>query len=269
MPTPNSRRHAATNGTIRYLTLLLQIIACCLVTTTIYLFHLHHYNPDYGNNNEPGGSALRHKLDLANFILQKGRLKQNQDGDVVNVKEAAKEHGWKGNSVENFVRPVIKNEKEKEKEIKEEPNSSMKKDATNNYDKSYLDNMQSWPKLQQALLQNNMLPSPIPRTHVQRGFSGLPSDQTPSLNGALRGTIHCPNTDSQINDVLSSMLVFWNEPRGIRDELAEYYYTDEDGVQKQHPFIPKPLDDNFDPRHPHDVKAIKTKRRRYLTFEPE
>ena len=276
MPTPNSRRHAA-NWTIRYLTLLLQIIACCLLTTTIYLFHLHHYsiqhNPEYGNNNEggvhnnsPGGSALRHKLDLANFILQKGKLNQNQDG----VKEAAKEHGWKGNSVENFVRPVIIDKNEKEKEIKEEPrSSSVMKDATNNYDKSYLDNMQSWPKLQKALLQNNMLPPPIPRTHVQRGFSGLPSDQTPSLNGALRGTIHCPNTDSQINEVLSSMLAFWNEPRGVRDELAEYYYTDKDGVQKQHPFIPKPLDDNFDPRNPHDVKAIKTKRRRYLTFEPD
>ena len=92
-----------------------------------FLFHLHHYsiqhNPDYGNNNEgvvhnnsPGGSALRHKLDLANFILQKGKLNQNQDGDEVNVKEAAKKHGWKGNSVENFVKPVIidKNEKEKE-----------------------------------------------------------------------------------------------------------------------------------------------------------
>src|SRR6056300_265013 len=112
-PTPNSRRHAA-SGTIRYLTLLLQIIACCLLTTTIYLFHLHHYSiqhkPDYGDNynegvhnNSPGGSALRHKLDLANFILQKGKLNQNQDG----VKEAAKEHGWKGNSVENFVRPDI------------------------------------------------------------------------------------------------------------------------------------------------------------------
>ena len=184
------------------------------------------------------------------------------------MKEAAKEHGWKGNSVENFVRPD-KYEKENEKLIKEPSSSIVKKDATNNDDKSYLDAMQSWPKLQKALLQNNMLPSPIPRTHVQRGFSGLPSDQTPSLNGALRGTIHCPNTDSQINEVLSSMLAFWNEPRGIRDELAEYYYIDKDGVQKQHPFIPKPLDDNFDHKNPHDVKAIKTKRRRYLTFEPD
>ena len=226
---------------LRYLTLMLQITACVLLTTTLYLGYLHHYfhtsATDNDSHNSPGGSAFRHKLDLAHFILQKSKG-QNKDKAK---EEAAKEHGWKGNVAENFVRP-------EEKVIV--------------IDKSYLNNMKSWSKLQQTLLQNNLFPNPISRTHTARGFSGLPSHQTPALDGALRGTIHCPDTDPQINELLSSMMVFWNEPRGTRDDLAQYYYQDKNGEQQQHPFVPKPLD-NF---HSMDIKV---KRRRYLTFEPD
>ncbi|KAK1748218.1 GDP-fucose protein O-fucosyltransferase family protein [Skeletonema marinoi] len=232
---------------LRFLTLLLQVIACLLLTTTIYLFHLHHHSihtaTDTVAHNSPGGSALRHKLDLAHYILQKSN-NQNEKAK----EEVAREHGWKGNAAENFVRPA-----------------AAVADDIEVVDKSYHENKKSWSKLQQTLLQNNMLPTPIPRTHTSRGFSGLPPDQTPALEGALRGTIHCPNTDPQINELLSSMLASWNEPRGTRDDLAQYYYTDKDGTRQQHPFVPLPLD-HFDPQHPEEVR---TKRRRYLTFEPD
>jgi len=275
MPTTPQQRLRSTNNSsrqspLRYLTLLLQIIAVLLLTTTIDLFHLHHsihpaaITDNNDSHNSPGGSALRHKLDLAHFILQKSNNSQQNDKAK---EEAAKEHGWKGNAAENFVRPAVQDD-EKEREIK--PIIKKKEKAD---DKSYLDNLKSWSKLQQTLLQNNMLPTPIPRTQTSRGFSGLlPSQTTPpaALTGALRGTIHCPNTDPQINELLSSMMAFWNEPRGTRDDLAEYYYIDQNNgnQQQQHPFIPKPLD-TFDLRHTTIMDVVRTKRRRYLTFEPD
>ncbi len=218
--------------------------------TTIYLFHLHHEiqtSSATEAHNSPGVSASRHKLELAQFMIQKSNF-QKEKARL----EAAEEHGWKGNIEGNFVRPEVVSIKRNNEEKEEVDN--------------YLENMKSWSKLQQTLLQNKMLPTPIPRRHTSRGFSGLSSDQTPALEGALRGTIQCPNTDPEINELLSSMLASWNEPRGTRDDLAQYYYTDEDGVQQQHPFVPQPLD-RFDPQHTSDV--VQTKRRRYLTFEPD
>jgi hypothetical protein len=227
----------------------------------------------HGNDahSSPGGSAFQHKLDLAHFLIQKSnRYHSDEKAKAVEEAAAKKDHGWKGNLAANFV---------KTEDIKPIITQKNHQVDSNNYNKSsYLENMQTWSKLQQTLLQTNMLPPPIPRTRTSRGFSGLnsysaSSDQTPSLIGALRGTITCPNTHPQINEILSSMLVFWNEPRGKRDDLAEYYYFDSssdanDGTirqQLQHPFIPKPLD-RFDPKHPTEIKA---KRRRYLTFEPD
>ncbi|KAL7499728.1 hypothetical protein ACHAWT_007372 [Skeletonema menzelii] len=246
---------------LSYLTVLLQVIGFLLLTTTIYLFYLHnsiHPATDTESHNSPGGSALRHKLDLAHFILEKSN-NQNEKAK----EEASKEHGWKGNAAENFVRP--ENNFDLAEPLKQQNERGHESITYHKVDKSYLNNTKSWSKLQQTLLQNKMLPMPIPRGHTSRGFSGLPPDQTPALEGALRGTIQCPNTEPQINELLSSMMASWNEPRGTRDDLAQYYYTDKDGTQQQHPFVPQPLD-KFDPQHPSDVK---TKRRRYLTFEPD
>ena len=257
MPSNRRLRRSSQPLFLRCLTLLLQVIFCLLSITTIYLFHLHHTHTavDIEAQNSPGGSALRHKLELAQYILKK-----SASDSTVKEEVAAKEHGWKGHKAENYLKPV--DEGSKPILVKKNKPIPVKKNKDGS---SYRGNMKSWSKLQHTLIQNNLLPVPIPRTRTARGFSGLPADQTPALEGALRGSIECKDTDPLINDLLSSMMVSWNEPRGKRDDLAQYYYSDRDGIQQQHPFIPKPLD-SFDPQHPSDIK---TKRRRYLTFEPD
>lgn len=80
----------------------------------MYLFHLHHAHlqlssssllqEDGGNNAHeagPGGSARRHKMDLANFLLQRQKKQHEQD-----KAEAQEEGGWKGGSEENFIKLV-------------------------------------------------------------------------------------------------------------------------------------------------------------------
>ncbi|KAL7535423.1 hypothetical protein ACHAXR_009712 [Thalassiosira sp. AJA248-18] len=136
-------------------------------------------------------------------------------------------------------------------------NKSNNNDGKSDADASPIRNL-SWQQLQQTLIDKNLLPTPIRAAHVARGFSGLPPDKTPALVGARRGSINCPNTDPRVENVLSSMLAFWNEPRGTRDQDAgfpEAEYT--------HPFIPPPLLSQS------EVLTPKTSRRRYLTFEPD
>jgi len=117
----------------------------------------------------------------------------------------------------------------------------------------------SWQQLQRALLEKDLLPLPIPPTRTARGFSGLPYARTPALEGARRGAITCPDTDPRVGRVLSSMLAFWNEPRGTRDRDAGTPATG------PHPFVPPPLAEAaLPPWLPGRVP-----RRRYLTFEPD
>mmetsp|Transcript_17049 Transcript_17049/g.25950 ORF Transcript_17049/g.25950 Transcript_17049/m.25950 type:complete len:773 (+) Transcript_17049:61-2379(+) len=246
---------------VRVLTILLSIIACLLLISTIYLFHLHHAHLQDGDVNEavlgPGGSARQHKMGLANFLLQRHNEQHEQD-----KAEAQEESGWKGGSEENFIKLVNEISHHEDRDNDEK----IKKEVSNNY----LEIIQDWQKLQHTLLQNNtmLLPTSIPRTHTARAFSGLSSDQTPALKGAKRGTISCPDVDPRINEVLSSMLAFWNEPRGARDVLAEYNsaQTTLQHLPQQHPFIPKPLN-NLD--HQNILQTVKSSRRRYLTFEPD
>jgi len=269
---------------VRILTILLSIIACLLLISTIYLFHLHHAHLQEGDNGHansdeeaaavvvgPGGSAQRHKMDLANFLLQRHNEQQQQQHEQ-EKKERQEESGWKGGSEENFIKLV--NEIGNHEDHTDKKKMKKKKEVLNN---NYLEIIQDWEKLQQTLLQNNtmlLLPTPISRTRTARAFSGLPPDQTPALNGAKRGTISCLDVDPRINEVLSSMLAFWNEPRGTRDVLVEYYSDEtmkkkqeQQQQEQQHPFIPKPLDNHLN--HQNLLQTVKSSRRRYLTFEPD
>lgn len=257
---------------VRILTILLSIIASLLLMSTIYLFHLHHAHLEPSSSLQgddgragPGGLAMRHKMDLANFLLQRHNTQHEKD----KVK-AQEEGGWKGGSEENFIKLVneisqghndysIDNDKmEKKVPIKTSTSADKENKEGSTTNNNYLETIQDWQKLQQTLLQNNalLLPTPIPRTLTARAFSGLSPNQTPALKGAMRGTISCgPDVDPRINEVLSSMLVFWNEPRGTRDLLV------------QHPFIPKPLENTLSLQNL--LQTVKTSRRRYLTFEPD
>lgn len=51
--------------------------------------------------------------------------------------------------------------------------------------------------------------SPIDKSPLARGLSGLPMEQTPALIGASRGLIEC--------DVNVDSLAYWNDPQGDRD----------------------------------------------------
>ena len=104
----------------------------------------------------------------------------------------------------------------------------------------------TWAELQGRLLDEGVLPDPIPPTHTARRFSGLPPDRTPALDMGPR-----------VESVLSLMLAFWNESRGDHDQDMGLPGTE------PHAFIPTPL----------DVKEIGNPKvshnRRYLTFAPD
>ena len=262
-----SKRRQREPPIVGILIILLSIIASLLFISTIYLFHLHHAHlqssPSLQQQQQhgPGGSAIRHKMDLANFLLQRHQNSMQQQ-----QQQAQEEGGWKGGSEENFIK-IVKDISESKNENKVNEAPPLKdKDTELQIEK----NLHDWNKLQQILLQNDVISRIIPRTQTARGFSGLPPEQTPALQGAMRGTITCPDVDPRINEIMSSMLAFWNEPRGTQDAETQYYYEykDKDGKQhrRQHPFIPKPLD-KFDPKDL--LQTVKSSRRRYLTFEPD
>lgn len=242
---------------VRILTILLPVIGCMLLISTLYLFHLHHAHLQDGAVNDLAGlsrSALRHKMDLANLLLVK-ESNNNKDHD-----------GNEKMKKEGVVKSIMVSDPDLHPgititEVKSEPEHPP--DHPSNPDI-----IQDWNKLQQLLLQNNsmLLPTPIPRTRTARGFSGLPLNQTPALTGAMRGTFSCPDVDPRINEVMSSMLAFWNDPIGTRDVSAEYYLGNIPTLQ--HPFIPKPLAlENLN--RTNLLQTVKSSRRRYLTFEPD
>ena len=241
-----------------------------LLISTLYLFHLHHAHlQDDGNanNNEaaegPGKSALRHKMELADFLLRRQNEHQLEQGKAVSNH---KDHDNSNEKMKRAPRITVTIPDPKIRVTIPDPKVRITiTDPENPPDPNII---QHWETLQHLLLQNNsmLLPTPIPRTRTARGFSGLPPDQTPALKGATRGTISCPDVDPRINEVMSSMLAFWNDPIGARDVSAEYYSTLESLQQQQHPFIPKPLDNL---NHTNLLQTVKSSRRRYLTFEPD
>ncbi len=191
-----------------------------------------------------GGAALRHKMDLANFLLKKYDMEQTDKGQ----KEAMELGGWKGGNEENFIK-LVKDVGRKSDEGSEDSNHGSEGDA-------FSVTKLTWQRLQQKLVEGNLLPSPIPLDRTARGFSGLPSDQTPALDGARRGHIHCNDTLPAVEAVLSSMLAFWNDPPGLRDRDAGSPNVE------PHPFVAPPLSRE-------EAKNPKQSRRRYLTFEPD
>eukprot|EP00578_Thalassiosira_sp_NH16_P001179 CAMPEP_0181129138 /NCGR_PEP_ID=MMETSP1071-20121207/29161_1 /TAXON_ID=35127 /ORGANISM="Thalassiosira sp., Strain NH16" /LENGTH=1337 /DNA_ID=CAMNT_0023215103 /DNA_START=9 /DNA_END=4023 /DNA_ORIENTATION=- len=299
----------------RVLSTLLPIIAALLLVTTVYLFHLHHahhsledgeYGLDFGwhyapgggvanhsssHHSSPGGSALRHKMDLAHFLLKKYNDARAEDGR----KEAMENGGWRGGSEANFIKLVEKishkdgggkkddgddgaeaasqhtaggddgDDEEEEEEL--DGNEMALKASNNNHvgkdtiirkkgDPSV--HKMSWQQLQRNLIDKDLLPHPIPSSHAAGASRACPpTSLAPAIEGASRGTITCPSsdasnpTDPRVERVLSSMLAFWNEPRGVRDRDAG---TPKSQMGRE--FVPPPLD-------------AKEHRRRYLTFEPD
>ena len=221
----------------------------------------------------PEGSAIRQKIVLGNFLSQLQNEK-NSNGEV----KMREKSDSKGDSKEKMIKAANKtiHERKADNLVQNSNENTINNDkimdqklSINNNDSDNKGIIQDWQKLQHALLQNSalLLPNPIDRSNTARGFSGLPPDQTPALEGAKRGTISCPDVDPRINEVISSMLAFWNEPRGTRDVHGEYYSAQStDEKPQQHPFIPKPLEhltkENL-------LETIQTSRRRYLTFEPD
>lgn len=247
---------------VRILTKLLPVIGCLLLISTLYLFHLHHAHllQDGGNANDLEGlgrSELRHKMELANLLLVKEESDHhNKDHNENNNEKMMKKD-------EGVRRITISDPNPHPKITISEPEHHPLEHPSNP------DIIQDWQTLQHLLLQNNsmLLPTPIPRTRTARGFSGLPLNQTPALTGAMRGTISCPDVDPRINEVMSSMLAFWNDPIGTRDVSAKYYLENSTTQKQQHPFIPKPLDNNLN--RDNLLQTVKSSRRRYLTFEPD
>ena len=286
------------------------IVICVLIIIYLNLYTCiklikpqHAYGINNGAPNSPGGSALRHKMDLAQFLLQKHDKEKKEKG----ILEAQAQGVWRGDNEEHFIQPVeeinVSDGKEESsfgnqnnavagagdagdddgnKEAKgaesgvemhkaAEKNENLKNAIIPKDDTNYSPSSLSWKQLQETILKNNLLPPPIPLTRTARGFSGLPSSsQTPALDGALRGTIHCPDTDPRIQDVMSSMLAFWNDPRGARDTVAGYTNYKPSQIDSNynethpHPFLPPPLPP-FSPGAPRSSNI----RRRYLTFEPD
>ncbi|KAL3808542.1 hypothetical protein ACHAXA_002709 [Cyclostephanos tholiformis] len=262
---PRSPRHFLEEPPlfIRILRLIIPFFATSLLLTTAYLFHMMHHNPsddvsdldnfvtgkhDGGEANSVGGAALRHKMDLANFLLKKYDQEQTDKGQ----REAMDLGGWKGGNEDNFIK-LVKDigggggEHGSETEAKSVRGSNGEASSVTKL---------TWQQLQQKLVENNLLPSPIPLDRTARGFSGLPPGRTPALDGSRRGHIHCNNTLPAVEAVLSSMLAFWNDPPGIRDRDMGYPNVE------PHPFVAPPLSRE-------EAKNPKLSRRRYLTFEPD
>jgi hypothetical protein len=271
-------------------------MAVLIFITTLHLFHLHHAHHDpeddtgdirhaFGDNqsgpNSVGGSALRHKVDLAHFLMEKYDKANQEQGNL-----EAEKAGWKGGNEENFIK-MVKKLSEEEPAVNdvaaEEPAQSETKE--NAHGKKVATKLKlpptNWQELQQELLDSNLLPKPIPRTRTARGHSGLPADQTPALEGAQRGQIYCPNTDPRIQDVMSSYMAFWNDPRGARDAEAVHPNTAVWNTNHPHPFLPTPLPmpkplptlnhtDMSDPLvSRHNRLSWAKMRGKYLTFEPD
>eukprot|EP00956_Cyclotella_meneghiniana_P004207 scaffold5177_cov73-Cyclotella_meneghiniana.AAC.2 len=276
---------------VRMLTTLLPIMAVLIFITTLYIFHLHHAHHDvdtsdlkhaFGENangpNSVGGSALRHKVDLAQYLMNKYDTANQELGQ-----KEAERGGWKGGDEESFIKMVKEMSQEKETPVKAgAATNDERKEAT--VDKADIGTKvrtnlalppNNWQELQQALLDTNLLPTPIPRTQTARGYSGLPADQTPALNGALRGQFYCPDTHPKVQEVLNSMLAFWNDPRGTRDEDPTHPNKELYNEEHPHPFLPKPLPSpkNNDLTDPAVSKAQRMSwakmRGKYLTFEPD
>ncbi|KAL3788358.1 hypothetical protein HJC23_009164 [Cyclotella cryptica] len=285
----------------RVLTTVLPLLAVLLLISTLYLFHLHHAHHDpeddtsdvkhaMGENqsgpNSVGGSALRHKMDLANFLLEKYDRVNQEMG-----KSEAQRAGWKGGDEQNFIR-LVKEMSDPQKHggavidghvegaghghtINSQiagnngTSTSLSKRANASHGMKVQTKLDlpptSWKQLQQELLDTNLLPKPIPRSRTARGHSGLPRNETPALVGAQRGQINCPDTHPRVQEVMSSMLAFWNENRGERDEAAVYPNTHLYNATHPHPFLPKPLP----PFNISAPLASRIRRKRYLTFEPD
>ena len=109
---------------LRLLSILIPTFAIILFITTIYLFHLHHsHHPSSDDSNNfdnfdtaldgrgsinnggsglsPGNSALKHKMDLANFLLNKYEKERHELS-----KQEAINNGWKGGNESNFIKMV-------------------------------------------------------------------------------------------------------------------------------------------------------------------
>jgi len=275
----------------RLLSILIPTFAIILLITTIYLFHLHHshhpssddstnfdtfdtttYGTGSGGELSPGNSALKHKMDLANFLLNKYEKERHEVS-----KQEAINNGWKGGNESNFIKMVTditnNGDGDTSGHVDIDSSSNKKKEKRINYNKVQKEQHKfdigttyTWTQLQTTLLNSNILPKSIPPSHTARGFSGLPISQTPALIGAQRGTITCPNTKPEIQVVMDSMLVFWNAPRGTRDLNAGLPYDVDGGriSMNEHPFIPPPRSDNDGV-----FNTNPEGRRRYLTFEPD
>ena len=276
---------------VRLLTCLLPALALLLLTTTVYLFHLHHAHHDAEDDSSDlrhallsgdeeggdggghgaasvGGSALRHKMDLAEFLLQRydGNGKRSEEEAA---RAAAEENGWRGGNEADFIR-LVKDAEGRggggaaAEEKKHAPNLRPTRKPTPKPVRSsgFEAGKADWGTLEELMLLDGflagrMLPDPIPPDRTARGFSGLPPHMTPALDGARRGTIKCPGVDPRVEDVMGSMLAFWNEPRGVRDRNAG-----REGSGFEHPFVPPPLEVGQE-------KEPRKYRRRYLTFEPD
>jgi hypothetical protein len=233
-------------------------------------------------------------MDLAKFLIQRHEREQQEQGKL----EAQAQGAWRGGNEENFVKMVkelsegkmadeiqkTNNEPDVNKgESKNDENGvpplDMPKEANKELvvnegepkkggppkEWEYLQNIMSWQALQHVLLDNNLLPKPIAQTKTARGHSGLPSNETPSLEGARRGTIACATTHPEVQEVMSSMLAFWNDPRGERNDNPQHTNTKLYNATHPHPFLPAPLPP-FDDTTP---KSSRIRHKRYLTFEPD
>lgn len=220
-----------------------------------------------------GGSALRHKVDLAHYLLEKYDRNNQERG-----KAEAVEGGWKGGDEEHFIK-MVKELSEGKSEHEESAATEIKLNEHMSTGKKVEIKLSlpptNWRELQEALIESNLLPEPVPQSRVSRGYSGLPPNETPALEGAQRGQLYCPDTIPSVQRVMSSYLAFWNEPRGARDAESVHPNTAVWNTAHPHPFLPKPLPmlnkaDMSDPLISKENRKIWAKMRgKYLTFEPD
>jgi hypothetical protein len=213
------------------------------------------------------GSALRHKVDLAQFLLDRY--------NKVDADKEAERGGWRGGDEDHFIKLVkgLSGDGSMDEKMPAAESKPTKK-GTKIQTTLNLPPI-NWNELQQALLSTHLLPTPIDRSQTSRGHSGLPSNQTPALIGAQRGQIYCPDTDPRIQEVMSTYLAFWNDPRGKRDELSIHPNGELWNEAHPHPFLIEPLPllgegDMSDPSISKQNRIAWAKMRgKYLTFEPD
>ena len=278
---------------LRTLAVVLRLLAVILFLTTIYLFHLHHShhhviddasNIDNNNyedgvaKNSVGGSALRHKMELANFLIQKYDTAQvlegqkaamelggyrggNESDFILSEKDSANVHDINNNNSSMMIPTPMQQQQHNDTKMLNGNNDTLTtskeldEQSTDDDDQPTSVTSLTWQQLQVELLVKELLPSPIPPERTARGFSGIHPDLSPALIGAKRGSIHCPDMPPEVETVLSSMLAFWNDPVGTRD-------YDAGGPSDPHVFIPPPLSREA-------AKFPRASRRRYLTFEAD